>query len=208
MSDADEVTAFRSHWWWRPGWGVGTRYYAWHLTFDDQPGLHRLVALYQAVLGAFPVLDPVPPPWLYLTTQGVGHVAEVPADDLGRMVDAVRARLATLPRLTGIFGPAELKHEGVEITPVDREPFRAVQRAIRQGMAKVLEVPGDGGTFWPHVSLAYANGVAPIAPVRDALAAVALPPVAVTLGHATLIEMHRDHRQYEWRVMAAAPIGP
>ncbi|MDT5026262.1 MAG: hypothetical protein QOE61_2688, partial [Micromonosporaceae bacterium] len=27
----------RDHWYWRPGWSVGRRFYTWHLTFADQP---------------------------------------------------------------------------------------------------------------------------------------------------------------------------
>jgi len=30
------------HWWWRPGWSVGRKFYTWHLTFADQPQAHRL----------------------------------------------------------------------------------------------------------------------------------------------------------------------
>ena len=28
---ADQLT---DHWWWRPGWKVGTRFYAWHINTD------------------------------------------------------------------------------------------------------------------------------------------------------------------------------
>jgi hypothetical protein len=30
--DADELA---NHWWWRPGWQVGTRFYTWHVTVAD-----------------------------------------------------------------------------------------------------------------------------------------------------------------------------
>ncbi|MGH3777668.1 MAG: hypothetical protein ACRDRR_18385 [Pseudonocardiaceae bacterium] len=33
----------RDHWWW-PGWRVGRSSYTWHVTFDDQPAVHRLAA--------------------------------------------------------------------------------------------------------------------------------------------------------------------
>jgi hypothetical protein len=35
--------AVRRHWYWRPGWGVGTRFHTWHITLEAQSALidHR-----------------------------------------------------------------------------------------------------------------------------------------------------------------------
>jgi hypothetical protein len=41
--DADGV---RDHWYWRPGWAIGRRFYAWHITFADQS---QVVALFQSL---------------------------------------------------------------------------------------------------------------------------------------------------------------
>ncbi|MGH3921873.1 MAG: 2'-5' RNA ligase family protein, partial [Pseudonocardiaceae bacterium] len=98
MSDRTEecpphAAQMRDHWWWRPGWRVGRRFYTWHLTFQDQEDVHRLARVYQHRLDA-PNLDLVPLRWLHLTTQGVGFTDEVSADDAARIVGAASARCA------------------------------------------------------------------------------------------------------------------
>jgi hypothetical protein len=45
-----ESNDMRNHWWWRPGWDVGRRYYTWHLTFGGQHDVHRLAAEYRAAI--------------------------------------------------------------------------------------------------------------------------------------------------------------
>ena len=56
-ADAPELT---DHWWWRPRWQVGTRYYSWHVLLDGQPELRAYAARYQEALRPFGALDLVP----------------------------------------------------------------------------------------------------------------------------------------------------
>ncbi len=53
---AETAQVMRDHWWWRPGWRVGRSFYAWHVTFDDQPAVRRLAADYSPCLT-------ICPPW-------------------------------------------------------------------------------------------------------------------------------------------------
>jgi hypothetical protein len=96
------ATELRNHWWWRPGWHVGTRFYAWHITLDDGPEIYPLVEFWREQLRAFEYLDPIPDRWLHLTMQGVGMVEGVPDQTRDRIVTAVRQRLGELepPRVT------------------------------------------------------------------------------------------------------------
>jgi hypothetical protein len=57
QAHADHV---RNHWWWRPGWRQGRRFYTRHLTFDDQPQLHALVDAYRDSFAQLPGLDLIP----------------------------------------------------------------------------------------------------------------------------------------------------
>ena len=68
------ATEMRDHWWWRPGWKVGRRFWTWHYTFETCPALHELVAAYQGLLEELPTLDLIPQRWLHLTVQGLGFV--------------------------------------------------------------------------------------------------------------------------------------
>jgi hypothetical protein len=99
MTSAPEWTyrhaaELRDHWWWRPGWHVGTRFYAWHITFDDATELQRLVDYWQHRLRPFDMLDLIPREWLHLTTQGVGMVEDVPDELRDQLASAVRRSLA------------------------------------------------------------------------------------------------------------------
>jgi len=76
------VTQVRDHWWWRPGWQEGRRFYTFHVTFGQQPGVQQLAKQARDRLKGFPTLDLVPGRWLHLTMQGVGFEGEVSAADL------------------------------------------------------------------------------------------------------------------------------
>jgi hypothetical protein len=88
--------SMRDHWWWRPGWRVGRSFYTWHVTFDDQPAVHRLAADYASVLSDLPTLDPIPVRWLHLTMQGIGFTDEVDRADVDAIADAARDHCAAI----------------------------------------------------------------------------------------------------------------
>lgn len=205
--DAPELA---DHWWWRPGWQVGTRYYSWHVTFDDQPELRAFAGRYAAVLRPFAALDVVPEQWLHCTLQGLGHVAEVPDRLREDVVAAVRDRLAALAPVTVTFAHPVIHREAVAVDATDPEPLSRARRAVRAGIAQALgvdAVPGTDDTYPPHVSLAYAGAVAGTDGIRAALDAAAVPPVTTTVRRLSLIELHRDDRMYQWRTVEQQPLG-
>ncbi|MCX4469434.1 hypothetical protein OOK41_03795 [Micromonospora sp. NBC_01655] len=54
-----DLPTLTEHWYWRPGWHAGRHFYAWHLTFQQQPALHHHGTVLQQQL-TLPGLDPVP----------------------------------------------------------------------------------------------------------------------------------------------------
>src|ERR671916_565238 len=109
-----ETTQFmRDHWWWRPGWRMGRSFYTWHVTFDDQPAVHRLAADYAPVLNDLPPLDPIPARWLHLTIQGIGFTDEVNRADVDAIADTARERCAVLAPFTIALGPARVDPEAL-----------------------------------------------------------------------------------------------
>jgi 2'-5' RNA ligase len=203
-----------NHWYWRPGWGVGTRYLTWHLLWQDQPALHRHAAAYRRALQPFSeVLALVPDQWLHLTMQGVGHRREVSRQQVEVVVAAARQRLATLARPTVTFDSPRPHRESVGWTVQPAEGVASVRSALRRALVDVHGAGGlepeynPGRPFVPHVTLAYATGQLASQSVAEALEAVDAEPVTVTVPVATLIELHRDRGQYEWSVVATAAIG-
>nr|WP_218008044.1 2'-5' RNA ligase family protein [Herbidospora sakaeratensis] len=187
------------HWWWRPGWRVGRRGYAWHLTFRDAADVHRLAAVYRQGLAGLTELDPVPDASLHLTMQQVGFVDEVTDEQVKLMVEAATRRLAALPAFDLELDRPVITREAVRWDPVPAAPVVAVRLAIRQAMAEVWpEAPGREGGFVPHVSIAYSNAAVPYSAVATALALIDAPPARVRVEKADLIVIHRDRRMYEW----------
>jgi hypothetical protein len=195
------------HWYWRPGWHVGRRFYTWHFTFQDRTELHAHAASYRQALADFPTLDLVPDRWLHLTTQGVGFVDEVDQGDVDAIVQAAVKRLAALAPFTLEFAAPVPASEGVAWR-LDTAAVSPVRDAIRAAVGDVLaEVPEAAEGFAAHVSLAYANAGIGGGPVDAALAKVDAAPVMVPVDRAELIVLHRDHRMYAWETYAAVPLG-
>ncbi|HEV7934976.1 MAG TPA: 2'-5' RNA ligase family protein [Actinomadura sp.] len=205
MTSAPET--MRNHWWWRPGWKIGRRFYTWHFTFEDQPKVRQLVTDYQARLAQLQGLDPIPLEWLHLTTQGIGFADEVPDTDVDAVVSAARRRLAEIPPVNLTVGPAVIDPEVIrlQISPVDA--LTGVRRALRAAIADALgpERLPESDEWNPHVSVAYSNADGPM----DSIAAALVPelkPVAVTIRDVQLIVLGRDRRIYEWQNRAAVPL--
>ncbi len=187
------------HWWWRPGWRVGRRGYAWHLTFRDAPEVHRIAEAYRLGLKGIAALDPVPDASLHLTMQHVGFTDEIPEEDMRAMVSAATRRLALLPAFDVVIDRPVVTREAVRWDVLPAEPVAAVRLAIRQAIAEVWPAaPGRDDGFVPHMSIAYSNAAVPYSTVADALAAVVEPPAVVRVENADLIVQHRDRRMYEW----------
>ncbi|MFI1014383.1 2'-5' RNA ligase family protein [Streptomyces sp. NPDC020965] len=196
-----------NHWWWRPGWGPGTRFYAWHLTFDDAPDVHRYLAEARGVLDGVPGLDLVPDQWLHLTMQGVGDVQDVSPDDVQAISQAAARRITDIPVFDLRLGAPMITPEAVASLVEPAEPVRALRAAIRDAIREVWQrVPEDEDGFVPHVSVAYSNGDGPAAPVQTALDTLDAEPPTCTVTHADLIAIGRDEQMYTWETIARAPL--
>ncbi|GGS10416.1 hypothetical protein GCM10010169_63880 [Micromonospora fulviviridis] len=88
------------------------------------------------------------------------------------------------------------------------EPGEAVQQlraATRTAIGRVVgkdQVPEDPRRYRPHVSIAYLTADGPAAPYIRAIEATNPHPATVRVSHVDLIEMHRDRRMYEWKVVS------
>ncbi|WP_427889279.1 2'-5' RNA ligase family protein [Kribbella sp. GL6] len=203
---ADELV---NHWWWRPGWGVGKRFYAWHVnTFADPAPLHRLASQYQEELAAVPGLDLIPREWLHLTMQGVGFVEDVPVERVDAVLAAARVRLGTLEPVTVRFQRPVVHSEAILLPADPAEPLRTIRYAVRDAITEAVgAVRDEPDGYTPHISLAYSNTTQPAAPAITALDRITPRPADLTVTTVSLIELHRDNRQYEWRTIERVSLG-
>ncbi|MEV5412186.1 2'-5' RNA ligase family protein [Thermopolyspora sp. NPDC052614] len=176
---------------------------------DGQSALHEFTRRVHADLHTVPVLDPIPPQWLHLTTQDVGFTDEIGQQDLETVGAAVSRRVAGLGPIHVRFGPLAVDAEGISLTARPVPELTAVRAAIRDVIAEVRgadRVPGAADGWWAHVSLAYANadGVSQ-APIRD-IVNRHQGLVPATFTRVSLIELNRDEGMYQWRTVIAAPL--
>ncbi|MFI5759268.1 2'-5' RNA ligase family protein [Streptomyces sp. NPDC051569] len=200
----------RNHWWWRPGWRAGRRFYTWHLTFGGQQDVQRFAQECRSALAGVGGLDAVPDRWLHLTLQGIGFVGEVERADVDAVVAAAHVWLAGLPAFELTLTGPVVAPEGIHAPVAPDEPVRAVRDAIRSAIADVLaEVPERPEGFSPHVSVAFGNstGDRPAAAIGRALARAQVAPATARITCAELLVLHRDNRMYEWKSYARVPLG-
>lgn len=195
------------HWYWRPGWQPGTRFYTFHVTWRDQPGVQELGAHTRERLAGIPGLDPVPGEWLHLTMQGIGFAHEVSDADLETVTAAARTRLASVAPASVVLPPPRAASEGVATGAVPPRGLDQVRDAVRAAIADAWgtrRVP-ENATWTPHVSFAYASADGPAAPVDAVLRG--LPGAVVTVSAVDLIRLGRDRLIYEWETVSRFPLG-
>jgi 2'-5' RNA ligase len=195
------------HWWWRPGWAPGRRFYTWHLTFDAAAQMHRLAEAYRLALVGVPGLDLVPDRWLHLTMQGLGFVGEVDGEDVDAIVSAAGKHLAALRPFDMTMARPALTPEAIRWDP-DSDGPAAVRAAIRDAIGEVwTTVPEQADGFGAHVTIAYSSADGSALPVYAALNAVDAEAAVARVTHADLIILGRDRRMYEWETYASVPLG-
>lgn len=212
-NDYRTLDRLHSHWYWRPGWRYGRRFYTWHLTFKDQPALHSLSARVQQAID-LPYLSLVPDTWLHLTMQGLGFTDEITDGDLSAIIHATQARCADIPAFDIALGPIDPDSEGVGLLIRPWQPIINLRAAIRTAIATIWpQVPEPADGFRPHVTLAYSAADISAQPLRDRLTALrTLPPATAHIDTVELIrlgrdELGRDEHVYQWDVTASVPLA-
>lgn len=197
----------RYHWYWRPGWQPGARFYTFHVTWRDQPSVQELGAHARERLAGIPGLDPVPGEWLHLTMQGIGFAQEVSDADLRAITAAARSRLASVAPVRVVLPPPRAASEGVATHAVPDGVLDQVRDAVRAAIGDAWgtgRVP-ESSAWTPHVSFAYASAEGPAAPVDAVLRG--LPGAVAMVSAVDLILLGRDRRVYEWDTVSRFPLG-
>ncbi|GAA2497101.1 2'-5' RNA ligase family protein [Terrabacter carboxydivorans] len=189
-----------NHWWWRPGWHVGTRFYAWHITLDGQDRLHQLIDEYQEALKPFPTLDPIPREWRHITLQGLGHIEDVSDQQRDEAIQGVAERLAKLEPIESTFQRAVIFREAIALPPSNPDAYANLRNEIRAGITDAWGwCPENAEGFRAHTSVAYSNRPATSKPIRNALDFRDADSGAAFLADSvSLILMHRDTIPYKW----------
>ncbi|MFJ8582062.1 2'-5' RNA ligase family protein [Micromonospora sp. NPDC093277] len=204
------ATTIRNHWYWRPGWGIGSRFYTWHITFDGQPEVEHLADRYRSLLSQQPSLDVIPNQWLHLTMQGIGFVQDVATDDADAIVAAARARCAQLTPFNLTIGAPHVDPESIQIAVDPIEPVRQLRNAIRAAIADVWghdRVPEPAEPYNPHLSLAYTNTDGPAAPLVEVLSSASDLSANAEIDSCQLIVLNRDQGMYVWEPYATVMLG-
>lgn len=192
----------RNHWWWREGWGPGTRYLTWHLTFEDATALHEAAERAGKALSTVTGLDVVPVEWLHLTMTGVGHAGDSDPATLKTHVDSVLSAASRISVEPLIFDRLFVYQEGLclSATSPGLQELRKLQGELVSAAGGPVPEPDE--VFHPHVSLGYFSQEISEEQLSDALNLADLRPITVNNARLSLIELGRDDRVYTWRVVA------
>ncbi|GAA1156547.1 hypothetical protein GCM10009630_63210 [Kribbella jejuensis] len=203
------VQQVRDHWCWGPNWRPGRSFYTWHIIFPSDAVLAGLHSAYQGLVTSLPGISPVPAQWLHLTLQGIGFADKVPQADLDLIIDAARHRLEEFRPFAIKLGPAIVEAESLQlpVSPVDR-----LRRLRGQLHAAITDVWGRDSVpelpeLHPHVSLGYWNQNAPAAPLHRQVKAMSIGVAKTEVTQVSLINLTRDHKQYEWTKYADLALG-
>ena len=192
-----------------PGGASAGDFYAFHITFEDQPELYRLADSYRSALSAAPSLTLIPDQWLHLTMQGIGFTDEVADETLAAIIEKARRQLAGRRPVDVQFGEVIVADEAIVMPATPAEAVQQLRTTTRTALGHVLgdhTVPEDPRRYRPHVSVAYLATDGPAGPYVQAVKATEPRPAAVRITHVDVIEMHRDRQMYEWSLIARLPL--
>ncbi|MEH1056411.1 2'-5' RNA ligase family protein [Micromonospora sp. CPCC 206171] len=150
LAPGQHAAQVRDHWWWRPGWRVGRRFYAFHVTFEDQPDLYRLADSYRSALAVAPPVTLIPDQWLHLTMQGIGFTDETTDETLAAITKEAGEQLAQLPAVDVEFGEIVVADEAIVMPAIPAEAvqrLRAATRTVIERVAGKDQVPEDHGRY-------------------------------------------------------------
>lgn len=197
----------RDHWWWREGWGPGTRYLTWHLTFEDAGSLHEAAQRAADALSTVPFVDVVPREWQHLTMAGVGFADEFDSSTVQALAHSVFDAASAIVAEPVVLDRLFLFEEGVCLSADSPWLHELRGTQVECGRSVGGADPAPDERFHPHVTLAYFSGAVDEDSVDEALRRAALHPVVVSRPRLSLIELGRDDRLYTWRVIAQQILG-
>lgn len=137
-------------------------------------------------------------------------VQDVRPDQVEALLRAARSRLGELQPVKARFHQPVIRPEAIALPPDPVVPVQDIRHTVRAAIGDVFGADSlldsaDG--YQPHISLAYVNTEQPAAETLAAINRVTADPADLTINAVSLIEMHRDHRMYEWRTIEAVPLG-
>jgi 2'-5' RNA ligase len=201
-------TRMADHWWQRPGRSPGRLQYHWHVLFHGQPEVHRLAGLAQRKLAGVPGLDPVPLPWLHLTTLIVGFADEVSAEQVADMTSDARHRLAGVRPIPVTLGPVYYHPEAIVLPPEPLDALTPILDAVTAATRGAgCAGHADSDPWLPHISIAYSHGTEPMAPAIAALGR-RLPEAGIVIRSVSLVAQTQVGRSWQWQPVAEVGLGP
>lgn len=215
MRAVQNVAQVSDHWWWRPGWRIGRRFYACHITFENAPKVRSLAATYQERLKGLDGLDLIPQPWLHLTMQGIGFTDEISNNEIESITTAISSRLAKMTRPVVTFGRPSVQTEAIFLPATPADGIKDVRKKTQQAIQEILGPDRSPDTdidkalhsYRPHMSIAYVNKTGSAASYVEALSEALPDPVRQEIRTVSILTFHRDNRMYEWTNSIPIKIG-
>ncbi|MEU4951717.1 2'-5' RNA ligase family protein [Streptomyces lavendulae] len=202
----DAVDEMINHWD-RPGWSDSTRAYYWMITVPPEAPLVSQAQDCQQQLSHLG-FDEIAEDGLHLTLARVGLVGEVNSGQLDHLVSTATESLPAAFSLVAV--PLTASRGALRYSVGPWNPVLELHAALSlAGLQIGLPPRKPTGLLRPHIGIAYSNRRRSSDPVREALVPLRqMPPVSLTISDVHLVELRRERRAYQWRVVHTLPLRP
>lgn len=179
-----------------------------HLYVLPDDGARQRCIAAQEALGVIDHLPTMPPAFLHLTLQRLRQFDDLSQAELSTLARHLTEHLDDVASFTLHLGAPTLQETAIEVTATPSSGWDALVAAAREGIRTAF--PGDDSLpppHAPHLSLAYATGLAPDEVVQQRLDGhPTLGEVHVTAVHLVSVTVRPELGIFDFTELAAWPL--
>lgn len=187
------------HWEKYPFWTPERRYLICYLTFGESEPIVQAAMMVQADLRNSPVAIS-PTESLHQTMPGVATRDELSDENVEEIRESIREQLSGYPPFELEIDGVDAGTEGVSLRMKPKESLENLHRLLHQAVSDGWGHPADcdPGKIYPHISLAYSNGVGDARPLFVAADKYRRLGGRTMVGHVDLVWLRREPDRYAW----------
>lgn len=138
---------------------------------------------------------------LHMTLERVAFEGEITPTELQAVERAAADACANIPPFTINIGPLAGSSGAISFSASPRAKLENLRKLLDDATKEAFTAKGppESLSFRPHVGVAYCNATLPASMIIEVVRKLrSLPPVAVDVRSASLVELAREENAYNW----------